>query len=105
MTTLTTYAPITARGDGCRDAARMVVAGVFDRAGTPIPGGRSGLDRHLAGIAAATAGLYVRAVEDDDSLPLPLVTDLLTIVAALREVLGMSPTPVNAQVYWGSPYA
>lgn len=96
-----TYAPLIARGDGCRDAARLIVAGVFDRAGTPVPGHRTGLDAHLATIAAQTAELYIHAVEDDDGPPLPLVTDLLTVVAALREVLGMAPTPVNAQIYWG----
>jgi hypothetical protein len=81
----------------------QVVLDVFDRAGTPVGPGESALDERLAKVAALGTGLFCRAVEDEDSWPLPVLCDLLTTVAALRAVLGMTPTPVNAEVYLAMP--
>ncbi len=75
-----------------------IVRAVFARAGTPVDPGTDALDFRLACMAAEGAQLFIRALEEDDTLPLPLLTDLLTVVDALREVLGFTRTPVNAEV-------
>jgi hypothetical protein len=72
----------------------------FARAGTPVTHGE--LDERLRGIAESAAELFRHAVESDDGPPLAPITDLLTVTSALREVLGMGRTPVNAEVY-GTP--
>lgn len=76
---------------------------VFARAGSPVPAGE--LDRVLAGIASRGSALFRRAVEDDDTIPLGLLTELLTSVSALRAVLGFTPTPVNAEIYLAAGWA
>lgn len=86
-------------------AAAAAVQDVFARAGTPVEAAE--LDRVLAGIASRGGALFCRAVEDDDTIPLGLLTELLTSVSALRAVLGLAPTPVNAEIYlaagWVAP--
>lgn len=81
-----------------RTTAEAAVRAVFARAGQPIGAGSETLDRRLAQAADRGAELYRRAVEDDEG-PLDALADLLILASALREVLGMGRTPVNAEVY------
>lgn len=73
------------------------VLAVFARAGRTVSA--ANLDTVLAAIADGGMTLFSHAVEEDDGIPVALMSDLLTVVSALRVMLGMAPTPVNAEIF------
>lgn len=88
--------------DDARADLAAVAATVFARAGIPVRPGE--MDGRLAAIAAGAAELFTVAVEQDDGLPVALLSDLVTVTAALRAVLGYVPGPVNAELYWSPDF-